>query len=148
MELCYSINKEDFNLSSIKDVLDSLDDEGRLEEGTVYWEADCRRMKASDVFSVERVLEDMNELFYEEVGEIGDDYPAVTPEAKNELKEFLTTWVQKYASPNQYWLVIGKFREKRVTADDLPPNASGNPTPREADGKSESTVMQQTEGQR
>lgn len=122
MELCYSINEEDFNLTSVGDALDSLDDEGRLEEGAVYWEVDCRRMQASDVFSVEQVLEDMGERLYEEVGEIADDYPAATPEAKEELKAFLLEWVEKHANPNQYWRVVGKPREKRVTADDLLPN--------------------------
>jgi len=125
MDICYSINEEDFNLTSVGDVLDALDDEGWLEEGAAYWEADCRRMQASDVFSVEQVLEGMGERLYEEVGEIADDYPAVPPEAKAELKAFLTAWVEKHAPPNQYWLVIGKPREKRVTADDLPPNAKG-----------------------
>lgn len=122
MDICYSINEEDFNLTSVEDVLDTLDDEGRLRVGEVYYEADCRRMVADDVFSVEQVLEDMGERLYEEVGEIADDYPAVTPDAKAELKEFLFAWVEKHANPNQYWLVVGKPREKRVTADDLPPN--------------------------
>ena len=80
-------------------------------------------MQASDVFSVEQVLEDMGERLYEEVGEIADDYPAVPPEAKEELKDFLAAWVEKHANPNQYWLVVGKPREKRVTTDDLTPNA-------------------------
>jgi len=123
MGICYSINEEDFNLTSVGDALDALDDEGRLEEGAVYWEADCRRIQTSDVFSVEQVLEDMGERLYEEVGEIADDYPSVPPEAKAELKDFMTAWVEKHAPPNQYWLVVGKPREKRVTSDELPPNA-------------------------
>ena len=127
MELCYSINEEDFSLTSVGDALDALDDEGRLKVGDIYYEADCRRMVAGDVFSVEQVLEYMGERLYEEVGEIADDYPAAVPEAKAELKAFLTSWVEKYADPSKYWLVIGKHREKRVTADDLPPSTSGRP---------------------
>ena len=129
MNICYSINEEDFNLTSVEDVLDTLDDEGRLRVGEVYYEAECRRMQASDVFSVSQVLEDMGERLYDEVGEIADDYPAATPEAKAELEAFLAAWVEKHAPPSQYWLVVGKPREKRVTAEDLPPNAQGKPTP-------------------
>lgn len=123
MDICYSVNDEDFNLTSVGDVLDTLDDEGRLEEGAVYWEADCRRMQAGDVISVDQVIENMGERLYDEVGEIFDDYPDVTPEAKEELKDYLHAWVEKHADPARYWLVVGKSREKRVTADDLPPNA-------------------------
>lgn len=114
MDICYSINEEDFSLTSVGDALDALDAEGRLEEGAVYWEADCRRMQASDVFSVDQVLDDMGERLYGEVGEIADDYPAASPEAKAELNAVLTAWVEKHAPPNQYWLVVGKPREKHV----------------------------------
>ena len=123
MDICYSVNEEEFNLTSVGDVFDTLEDEGRMEEGAVYYEADCRRMQASDVVSVEQVLDDMGERLYEEVGEIADDYPAVTPEAKDELKAFLHAWVENHADPSQYWIVVGKTREKRVTADDLTGNA-------------------------
>ena len=123
MDICYSVNEEEFNLTSVGDVFDTLEDEGRMEEGTVYYEADCRRMQSSDVVSVERVIEDMGERLYEEVGEIADDYPNVTPEAKAELKACLHAWVEKHADTSQYWLVVGKSRERRVTADDLTPNA-------------------------
>ena len=59
MDICYSVNEEEFNLTSVGDVFDTLEDEGRMEEGAVYYEADCRRMQASDVVSVEQVLDDM-----------------------------------------------------------------------------------------
>ena len=123
MDICYSVNEEEFNLTSVGDVFDTLEDEGRMEEGAVYYEADCRRMQASDVVSVEQVIYDMGERLYKEVGEIADDYPAVTPEAKDELKAFLHAWVENHADPSQYWIVVGKPREKRVTADDLTGNA-------------------------
>jgi hypothetical protein len=122
MDICYSTNDEDYNLTSVGDVFDTLDSEGRLEVGTVYYEADFRRMTAGDVVSVEQVLDDMGERLYEEVGEIADDYPAATPEAKEELKAFLHAWVDRHANPTSYWIVVGKAREKRVTADDLTPN--------------------------
>ncbi|MCM2310312.1 MAG: hypothetical protein NDI84_02815 [Steroidobacteraceae bacterium] len=123
MDICYSVDDENFGLTSVGDVLDTLDCDGRLDEGAVYYEADCRRMAPGDVCSVEQVLDDMGERMREEVGEYADDYPMVTPEAKEELKSFLHAWVEKHANPNGYWIVVGKPREKRVTADDLTPNA-------------------------
>lgn len=123
MALCYSINEEDFGLTGIGEVIDALDGEGRLEVGAVYWEADCRRMQAGDVFSVDQILENMGDQLYEDVGEVADDYPAASDEAKAELRALLIAWVEKHANPDQYWVVVGKPREKRVTADDMPPNA-------------------------
>lgn len=119
MELCYSIDDENYNLTSIGDVLDDLRCEGRLEVGAVYYEADCRPMSASDVFSVSQFLEDIGERMYDEVGEIADSYPSVSSEGREELKTFMLDWVNKHADPSRYWLVIGKSREKQVTAADL-----------------------------
>ena len=119
MYTCYSIDDENFSLLSIGDVLDALNNEGRLKEGEAYFEASFRQMQGRDVFSVEHLLESMGERLYDEVGDFANDYPSVTPEAKRELETFILEWIERHARLSRYMVVIGTPLERRVTAADI-----------------------------
>ena len=120
LKKCYSLNDEDFNFDSMSDLIDSCDDP---KVGDTYWEADCRTMQSTDVinsYTVDSLLENMDERIYEDVGEVYDNECSyVTDEAKTELRNLMEAWAEKHINLSRYWKIIGKSRECKFTEDDL-----------------------------
>ena len=56
---------------------------------------------------VDDLLERMGETAYDEAGEVAEDYPDVTNEARIELEGLLRGWVEKYARPT-FWVADGE----------------------------------------
>lgn len=55
---------------------------------------------------VDDIIETMGERAYDEAGEVAEEYPDVTAEAKAELEELLRGWCEKYARPT-FWVADG-----------------------------------------
>ena len=117
---CYSLNDEEYNHSCLTDLMSELEDQGGLAVGAEYWEADTRPLGSADAFRIEHLLEDADELIFEEVGEIYDnDLSSVTPEAKIELRDLLLAWCDKHVNLAQYDVIEGRSRKKTITAADI-----------------------------
>lgn len=115
---CYSLNDEDF-FETIEELLEHMESEGCMHIGTVYYEADRRDMQPSDYIQLDYLLEHMDERACDELGEAYTKGAwDASAEAKVELHEFLSAWITKNIP--RYWRVVGKSRECRVTADDMP----------------------------
>ena len=56
---------------------------------------------------VDDLLERMGEVAYDEAGEVAEDYPDVTDEARIELEELLRGWCEKHARPT-FWVADGE----------------------------------------
>lgn len=119
----YSRDDEIYCFNSIGELLDDLDSDGELVAGQTYYEADCRKIVASDFTGkrrVESILEQWDHDLYEDVGEISDnDFSNSTDEAKDELATLLAGWIEKHAKVDRYWKIIGKTREMKVEPDDI-----------------------------
>ena len=122
MEVFYSIDDESYNFENLGDLFDALDEDGCLEVGAAYFEANCRRMTAQDVVPVGWLLDAIGERMHDEVGEAAADFPNVSQQAKDELQKLLSDWIEKHDNPGSYWTIVGKARRKVVTEDDLKPN--------------------------
>lgn len=122
MEKCYSTNDEDFKFTDFSDLIDELESNGDLAVGATYYEADFRRVTAKDLVSIDRVVEDMDERLYDLVGEAAEDGIDVSNEAEKELEAFLVQWVDKHADIRRYYTIVGKSREIKITAEDIPDN--------------------------
>lgn len=122
-DLCYSLDDETFNFNRFGDLLDSFACDGELEVGRVYYEADCENLTTEymvDDSAIYSLLERLDEDLFEEVGEVSDcDFTSVTPDARAELLELVRAWARKHADVSHYWRIIGKTREKRLTAEDI-----------------------------
>lgn len=120
---CYSLNNESFNYDEIGELFADLEADGELYEGRVYYEADCKLAEPKDYansHSVSWMLESLDEQLYDEVGEFSDnDFYNTTKEAKEELREFLESWITKHVNLGRYWKIVGKTREMVVTKEDL-----------------------------
>ena len=104
-EECWSVNEEEFNYSSLGDLLDSNDD---LEVGTIVWRGEGRVPAASRLIDADDVLMTMGEHASDIVGEFADGYPAATPVARAELDLMLGNWIEKWCPPSFYEVVSVK----------------------------------------
>lgn len=123
MGKCYSTDNENFCHAELGDVLDALECEGRLEVGTVYYEADSQPVTIAKLLRADILLEQADEAGYDLVGESWDDPFSVSKEAEAELQELLNTWAAKHVGVIHYYEIVGKTRECRITEADLPANA-------------------------
>lgn len=111
---CYSANEENFNYESLGEL---IDDHG-LDIGSIYWEADAIEISSSDFIYVDNILEAMDEVIYEEVGEVyGNECSDVSSEAKAELDTLITEWARKHITL-RYWKVRNS-KECKVVVEDL-----------------------------
>lgn len=120
---CYSLDNESFNYNSLGEVFDDLESEGELYEGRVYYEADYRPLDVKDLtlsYAVGSLLDDLDENLYDVVGESADaDFYNVPKEAKQELVDFLESWIAKHVDLSHYFKIVGKPRELKVVEEDL-----------------------------
>ena len=118
-EKCWSVNGEDYFDDWCR-LIDELDDE-ELGEGTEYFEADKAETKVKDyvkIYTIESLLEQFDDLVYEDIGEVADcDFYNVSKEAKEELQELIQQWAEKHVKL-PYWKVQNVVK-KVVTQEDL-----------------------------
>jgi hypothetical protein len=115
---CYSTNNEEFNYTEAGEALQALEDDGRLVEGTVYYECDCEPVAMTRYLKADRILDWAGEQIYDEIGEVAEDAFSTNGAAEAELDALLSAWASKHIT-GQYWRCIGKPREIKVTADDV-----------------------------
>ena len=117
----YSTDNEAFNHDSIDALLDYMDNP---QVGDVYYEADGVKLSPRagiNDWTVDSILESMNERIYDEIGESydGQECLDVSDEAKAELRQLLEAWATKHIDLSRYWKLIGDSRECSLTAEDL-----------------------------
>lgn len=121
-DLCYSRDDEDFSFTELGDLMQDLDNDGELEPGRVYYEADCTPITHEYIVSeheITHLLENLDEQVYEEVGEISDcDYTGVSVEAANELRQLVKAWAEKHVAL-RYWRIDGKSRAKTFSKEEI-----------------------------
>lgn len=119
MEKCFSTNDEDFNFTDFSELMGALKDNGDVAVGATYYEADFRHITGSDLVSVDRLIEDMEERLYDEVGECAEGGLDVSDEAAKELEAFLVQWAEKHTDLGRFYKILGKSREMKITEADL-----------------------------
>jgi len=114
-------------MTEVGDVIDALECEGRLEVGTIYYEADSQPLTVPKLLRADMVLEQADEAGYDLVGECWDNPFSVSKDAEAELQELLNAWAGKHVDVSHYYEIVGKTRELRVTEADLPANTKYRP---------------------
>lgn len=83
-----------------------LTEHGRQYDG--FWIHSGHLLSVETVLpDVDDLLERMGETAYDEAGEVAEDYPDVTNEARIELEGLLRGWVEKHALPT-FWVADGE----------------------------------------
>lgn len=118
MDKCYRIDGSELNYTDACDALQGLSDDGRLFEGSVYYECDCEEVAMTRYLRADVILEHASEAIYDEIGEASEGAFMVSGKAEKELDDFLADWAKKNLS-GTYWRCIGRPREIKVTSDDV-----------------------------
>lgn len=121
-QVCYSVNGEEFNFSSMNEVLFELAFEAELTTASVYYESDCIPITHEYIITdnlVCHLLENFDECVYEEVGESYDNnYSDVSTEAIGELRLLILAWAKKHVEL-RHWRLKGETREKTLTTQEI-----------------------------
>ena len=118
MKKAYSLNDEDYLYDSVGDLLDYLESEGNLVEGTTYYESDIKEVNLADYFNVDSILECAEERLADDIGEHAFGVFGATQSARTELYNLMRSWTEKYLS-KECWKCVGKAREYQVSQTDL-----------------------------
>ena len=90
------------------DFCEFLDMEGDLAPGDTVYRGTVKRYTGADLinrFAASSITDWMGEAAYDIVGEVADDYPNVSDEAKAELLALLKGWADKHATPT-WWEAV------------------------------------------
>lgn len=115
-EKCWSVNNEEFNYLTLGDLLDSNEE---LNAGDTIYVGEAKHPGARELCDADDVIETMGDRASDIAGEYADSYPDVTDEAKAELNAFLSSWIEKHASPGFY--SVHNARPHILSADDFEP---------------------------
>jgi hypothetical protein len=119
----WSYDGERFSYDTLGELLDC----NELQVGDTVHTGDGVTPDPAEWVDVEDVIEQLACRAYDECGEIAEDYPNVSDEAKAELKVLLEAWAHKHCTPT--WYMIKDVIEYEITADDIAEtNTSTGPT--------------------
>ena len=118
-EVAYSTNDEDFNYTSLDELLSYLEADGELYTGKVYYEIDTAPVDLSSYLSASRLLDQAEDQLYGDIGEAAEDAFYASKEAIFELQTYLEAWTDKHLSKARYWQCVGKSRKRVITEKDI-----------------------------
>lgn len=122
---CWSSDEETFNADSLEELIEmGTGMPGDFEVGDMVYAGDAVTPDPADYIDADGILEQMGERANDDCGEAADDYPDITPEAKQELEDVLKAWARKHCTP-RFWKVKN-VREYILTAEDFTEGAKQN----------------------
>ena len=117
MTRCYSNDQENY-YREFNDVLNNMEIDGDIRVGMVYWVGDEVNPKPSNFFSVDRLIEDMQERASDECGEWAEDYLTDLPDEKIvELKTLVSNWINTNAKVS--FFTVDNEKEMKLTQEDI-----------------------------
>lgn len=110
----WSANDEMFNCDSLGELLNENDE---LELGDKVWRGDKFPVDITGYVDASDIIEMLGERAYDDVGEVAEDWPDVSAEARLELDALLGAWVSKHCTATFYR--VRNIVEYKLTAEDL-----------------------------
>lgn len=124
MRKCYSTDEKSFNLDSMSEVIDYIEDnlgEGETAIGRKYWEGDAVPVLHKHIIANDDIigfLETLDEQFDEFIEDPDSVYSDVPKEAVTELKDIVLAWADKYVTEGRYYRVKD-IQERLIEIEDL-----------------------------
>lgn len=110
----WSRDEEYFNFSDLGELLDTYDD---LEVGQVVYVGERVPQDPSAWFDADDLIEELSCRAYDACGECAEDWPDVTPEAKEEFNALVAAWIEKHCPVSFY--SVTNVRSHTLTEEDL-----------------------------
>lgn len=120
LEKFYSTDDEDFSHSDFGSLVDALDNDGELEVGRIYYEADFKRISITDLVAVPQLIERMEERLHDIVGECAEDGMKQRGDAEASLEALLTQWAENHTGLHTFYKKVGPSRKMRISESDMP----------------------------
>lgn len=91
----WSANDEMFNCDNLNELLNENDN---LAAGDIVWKGEKFPVKIAAYVDAGDIIEMLGERAYDDVGEVAEDWPDVSAEARQELDAILGAWVSKHCA--------------------------------------------------
>jgi len=114
---CWSTDEEQFESGTLGDLLDNHDE---LKPGAIVWRGIAVRPNNTHLCDANDVIDTMADRAGAFAGEHADDYPAVSEEARAELDQILSDWIDKHAAP--HFFQVGDVQSYVLTETDFIPS--------------------------
>ena len=113
-KLVWSLNGERFNYQSLEELISV--NEG-IKEGQIVYCGKTGKIKYSDLFDGEDVVDMVWDRAYDILGDLAEDYIDFSKEAAEELETLLHQWMDKNFNPDCY--KVTDVKEYIISESDL-----------------------------
>ncbi|PTT89986.1 hypothetical protein DBR45_56895 [Pseudomonas sp. HMWF031] len=110
----WSADNEMFNCDSLNELLNENDE---LAVGYTVWKGEKFPVNITGYVDAGDVIEMLGERAYDDVGEVAEDWPDVSADARQELDAVLAAWVSKHCNATFYR--VRNVVEYTLTTEDL-----------------------------
>ena len=116
----YSVDDELF-FPDKKFVFDILYDTNQFVIGAVYYSSDVSQVTTEDFsYSPDFITEHFDVMLSDIVGEENTDgFLTISEDARLDIQQMLTTWIDRYIDLSKYNKFISDSTELRVTSEDI-----------------------------
>jgi hypothetical protein len=111
---CWSIDQERYEAGSLSDFISSHED---LEPGRVIWRGTTERPNNTHLCDANDVIDTLADRAGDFAGEYAEDYPHVSAEARAELDQLLSDWIDKHAEP--HFFIVNDTQPYTLTEADF-----------------------------
>jgi hypothetical protein len=94
---CWSVDQEHFQSGTLVDLLSN---HSELTPGVIVWRGIAVHPNNTHLCDGNDVIDTMADRACDFAGEHAEDYPAVSDDARAELDQLLSDWIDKYAPPH------------------------------------------------
>jgi len=98
----WSVDDETFRCESLGELLDDHDE---LDVGATVYRGEAIRPDPADYVETKHLIEMIGERAWDDCGEAAEDWPAVEPEAEQELQALIKAWATKHLNPTPFYRV-------------------------------------------
>lgn len=113
-DFVWSTDEETYNIDSLGDLIRDYD----IEAGTTVYYGKAAKPSASSFIDTDDIIEDAQNRASDNYGEFAECFlDDITDEAKKELNDFLSAWMEKYGVVTFY--MVEEPKEYVVTEQDV-----------------------------
>lgn len=112
-QYAYSRNEEYFGYDNLYDLLS--DEE--LAPGNTVYRGIVMPIDIKNLIDADDVIETIGERAWDQAGEVAEDYPDVSADARNELNCLLQGWIKKHCMPTFY--TVQNAEQYEITEEDV-----------------------------
>ncbi len=116
----YSLDNESFDFHSLPDLFGTLDAQGLLKEGALYYVADFALVEPECFDQVDELLKVLEMGHLEKFEPKQVYFTSADVAAKMALQRAVEGWINEYIFVEHHWCLIGESQQLAVALSDIP----------------------------